>query len=141
MPGIKDLCEQMITAWNRGDIPAVTQLWAESPTHYTPEGRPVDSAYVIQLIEAGLRAFPDQHLEVDSMIAEGDRVAMRITSTATHKGEFLGVPATGRQVRWPMFWELRFAEGKVAELWDVTNYLPLLKTLGIVPDNAAPNDI
>src|SRR5438067_11920136 len=45
----------------------------------------------------GMRAaFPDMHWTVEEQIAEGDKVATRFEWTGTHRGEFLGVPATGR---------------------------------------------
>lgn len=44
-------------------------------------------------------AFPDLDFSVKEQIAEGDKVASRFEWTGTHKGEFLGVPSTGRQVR------------------------------------------
>src|SRR5579862_10032533 len=42
--------------------------------------------------------FPDLHARIDDLVAEGDRVAVRLTFRGTHQGEFLGVPATGRTV-------------------------------------------
>ncbi|WP_017604178.1 ester cyclase [Nocardiopsis alkaliphila] len=128
----KELCLSMVAAWNRWDLDGVIKHWADDVIHYS-EDQPVDSDEMIQRMEAGLRAFPDLRLDVRSIIAEGDRVTLRITVTATNKDEFLGEPATGRGVRWFMVEELRFVDGKVVEHWDVFNYLPMLKDLGKVP--------
>jgi C-1 hydroxylase len=132
MPENKVLCLQMVAAWNRWELGGIIEHWAPDIIHYS-EDRQVPTADMISAMEGGLASFPDLHLDVKSIIAEGDRVTLRITVTATHKGEFLGVPATGRKVTWHLVEELRFVDGKVVEHWDVINYLPILKALEMVP--------
>ena len=61
--------------------------------------------------------FPDLHARIDDLVAEGDRVAARLTFRGTHLGEFLGVPATGRTVEYVSHEFYRFADGLVAEEW------------------------
>jgi len=61
--------------------------------------------------------FPDLHARIDDLVAEGDRVAARLTFRGTHQGEFLGVPATGRTVEYVSHEFYRFADGLVAEEW------------------------
>ena len=61
--------------------------------------------------------FPDLHARIDDLVAEGDRVAVRLTFRGTHQGEFLGVPATGRTVEYVSHEFYRFADGLVAEEW------------------------
>lgn len=128
----KDRCLQMVAAWNRWALEGIIKHWAADVVHYS-EGEPVSTEEMISRMAAGLRAFPDLHLDVQSIIAEGDRVTLRITVTATHQGEYLGVAPTNRRVSWHIVEELRFVDGKVAEHWDVMNYLPMLRALGKVP--------
>jgi len=61
--------------------------------------------------------FPDLHARIDDLVAEGDRVAVRLTFRGTHQGEFLGVRATGRTVEYVSHEFYRFADGLVAEEW------------------------
>ena len=61
--------------------------------------------------------FPDLHACIDDLVAEGDRVAVRLTFRGTHQGEFLGVPATGRTVSYVSHEFYRIADGLVAEEW------------------------
>ena len=78
-------------------------------------------------------AFPDAHLTSEDMIAEGDKVACRFVLHATHQGEFMGVPATGKRVTFTGTTILRFAGGKCVERWSNADFLGLMQQLGAIP--------
>ncbi len=78
-------------------------------------------------------AFPDLAVTVEDVIAEGDKAACRLTTRATHRGTFHGVPASGKQVKQTGIDILRFAHGKVVERWGEFDTLGLLAQLGLVP--------
>jgi steroid delta-isomerase-like uncharacterized protein len=80
-----------------------------------------------------LRAFPDIHVEIEDVIAEGDRVVFRNTVTGTHRGEYRGITPTGRSVTYREIFIVRFADGRIAELWGVVDTLGQLQQLGAVP--------
>ena len=86
-----------------------------------------------QVWEVLLRAFPDIHVEVEDMIAEGDKVVFRNTVTGTHLGEYRGTAATGRAVRYHEIFVVRFTDSKVAEVWGVVDVLAQLRQLGMLP--------
>ncbi len=124
----------MVAAWNRGDVDAVIAYWAPDAVHYNEDGSRMDSEELAKIMHSSLDAFPDLHLDAKSVVAEGDHVMLRISVTATHRGEFMGVPPTGRQVTWHYLEELRFDDqGRVIEHWDVFNFSPLYRELGHVP--------
>jgi steroid delta-isomerase-like uncharacterized protein len=79
------------------------------------------------------RAFPDIHFTIDDQIAEGDKVVTHWTAQGTHQGEFMGVPATGRQFKITAIDIDRIIDGKVVECWTNMDELGLLQQLGIVP--------
>jgi len=79
-----------------------------------------------------LRAFPDVHITVEDVIAEGDKVVARDTVTGTHQGEYMGVPPTGRSVTYNEIFILRFVKGRIAETWGVVDVLSQMKQLGVV---------
>jgi len=62
-------------------------------------------------------AFPDAQVTLEDIFAEGDRVAYRLTIRSTHTGEFLGVPASGRQVAVSFIAIVRIVDGKLVEEW------------------------
>jgi steroid delta-isomerase-like uncharacterized protein len=80
-----------------------------------------------------LRAFPDLHIAVDDLIAEGDRVVARNTVTGTHEAEYMGVPPTGRSMAYDEIFIVRFAGGRIAETWGVVDVLSQLRQLGALP--------
>jgi steroid delta-isomerase-like uncharacterized protein len=79
------------------------------------------------------RAFPDLHITVDDLIEEGDKVVERDTVSGTHQGEYMGVPPTGRSVAYNEIFIMRFANGRIAEIWGVVDVLSQMKQLGMIP--------
>ena len=80
-----------------------------------------------------LRAFPDLHVAVEDVIAEGDKIVARNTVTGTHQGEFMGLPPTGTSVSYNEIFIFRFAGGRIAEIWGVVDALSPMKQLGMIP--------
>ena len=66
-------------------------------------------------------AFPGWHATIEDMIAEGDKVAVRWSAVGTHKGEWEGIPPTGRQAAWTGILIYRIAGGKIVEEWVIDN--------------------
>ncbi|MFF0066451.1 ester cyclase [Streptomyces sp. NPDC005279] len=128
----KELALSMVAAWNRWELDGIIKHWAPDIRHFS-EDRQVDSQAMVGAMQGGLAAFPDLHLDVKSILAEDDRVALRLTVTASQQGEFMGKAPTGRKVTWFMLEELRFNDaGQVIEHYDIFNYLPMLKELEFV---------
>lgn len=80
-------------------------------------------------------AFPDMRMEVEDLIAGGDKVVARGRFTATHQGDFMGMPATGKAVDVGVIDIIRFdAAGKVAEHWGLFDELRMMQQLGAIPE-------
>jgi steroid delta-isomerase-like uncharacterized protein len=79
------------------------------------------------------QAFPDLHAEVHDVIAEGELVAARVTYTGTHQGEFVGIPATGKQTTTSGVHFFRMQDGRQAEHWGGPDMFSLLMQLGVMP--------
>jgi steroid delta-isomerase-like uncharacterized protein len=77
--------------------------------------------------------FPDMHFTIEDLIAEGDRVVTRWTMRATHRGEYLGIAATGRQVTETGVSIYRIVDGKVVEGWVSSDDLGVMQQLGALP--------
>src|SRR5919202_435092 len=76
------------------------------------------------------RGFPDVANTIEDLIAEGDKVVARWRSRATHKGEYMGILPTGKEVEVTGTTLYRIEGGKIAEVWNVEDKLGLLRQIG-----------
>ena len=84
-----------------------------------------------------LRAYPDLHITIEDLIAEGDKVVARNTVAGTHRGEHMGIPPTGKSVTYNEIIIARFADGRIAETWAVVDVLSQMRQLGAIPGGAS----
>ncbi len=87
----------------------------------------------IALAHAG---FPDWQHSIEDLIAEGDRVVVRTVARGTHRGEFMGIPPTGRRVAEPGIDIMRIVGGKMVEHWGQYDWLRLFDQLKTPPPSA-----
>lgn len=89
------------------------------------------------LLNGFLGGFPDMHIKVDHIVAEGDMVATAGTWGGTNAGEFMGMPATGRKISNIPFIDLwRFRDGKAVENWVQMDNIAIMTQLGHMPQPA-----
>jgi len=79
-------------------------------------------------------AFPDLNATIDMLVAEGDLVAGRMTTTGTHTGDFMGIPATGKRVTFTETHIVRIANGKAVEHWGNQDDMAMMQQLGVIPE-------
>ena len=106
--------------------------------HNVPPGMPQGregSRVALQMLH---NAFSDWHIEIQEMIAEGDRVAVRTIVRLTHSGDFRGTKATGRQITLPAIQIWAIKDGKLADLWEQNDTFSFMQQLGIVPAPEPP---
>jgi len=138
----KDLARQAIGIWTTGIFDAVDELYAPeyvNHQHHDPDDpRDIHGAEAMKRFARKFReAFPDFHDSVDIQIAEGDMVATRFTSTGTHRGTFMGVEPTNRELTWTGITIDRIAEGKIVESWANWDMMGMMQQLNAV---SAPSE-
>ncbi len=120
--------------WNQGNLAVFDEANApEYVDHAAIPGQGPGAEGYKQAVQMTRAAFPDLHLTIDDMIAEGDQVVTRWTARGTHQGALLGIPPTGKPVTITGIDILRIANGKVVERWAEDNGLALMQQLGVVP--------
>jgi len=82
-------------------------------------------------------AFPDAHLDVDSLVADEESVAFAYRLTGTHQGDFQGIPATGKAIEVRGLQIGRFEGGKIVERWGATDELGIITQIGGIVGQAA----
>lgn len=101
--------------------------------HGFPGGNPFDHESYKAFFRVFRRSFDDMDWTVHNLVAEGDHVSARWEIAATHCGEFAGVPATGRRVRFDGMVLYRLADNRIAETWLYINEVSLLTQIGALP--------
>lgn len=118
----KEVVRRLVTeVMNGGRLEVIDEL-------YAPRLAPAARRWITPF----LASFPDAHMHVVELIAEGDKVVGRVTCSATHLGEWLGHAPTGR--RFEAIDEVsifRFLEGKIVHAWGVEDTLGRLDQLGL----------
>ena len=117
--------------YNNNDLDALTEVVSEEI--HTPRimpGIPTGIEGAKAAHEIMLTAFPDYQTIIDDLVTEGDKVAARITMSGTHRGSFMGIPATGKHVLFTGMYIARIADGKIVEHWGEEDAVSLLQQLG-----------
>jgi steroid delta-isomerase-like uncharacterized protein len=81
-------------------------------------------------------AFHGLNVTVDDIMADKDKVTARFTARGIHKGEFMGLPPTGKAITMTGIEIFRVKDGKITELWGEVNLMGLMQQLGILPGSA-----
>jgi steroid delta-isomerase-like uncharacterized protein len=119
---------------NKGNLAVADELFATNYIYHGPVGMEFKGPEGLkQLISMFRNAFPDIHVTVEDMIAEGDKVVCRITGRGTHKGEMMGIPPTGKQTEVTGIIITRWAGGKEVETWEILDMLHMMQQIGVVP--------
>ena len=103
---------------------------ADFVDHHFPPGTPAGPEGVRQFYTQILGSvFSDMRIEIDYLIAEGDKVDCHFALLAKHTGEFAGIPPKGNQIRCPAISTFRIEGGMLAESWELFNSDDLMQQL------------
>jgi steroid delta-isomerase-like uncharacterized protein len=131
----KQVVRQFFEALDRQDTEKMDQL--VSSTNYSLHFSgmpPVDwNANKKEFLAPLTKAFPDLRRNIVDMVAEGDKVAVSINVTGTYKGEFQGIPATGKQASFTAMDILTIIDGKVTEERATADMMGLMQQIGAIP--------
>jgi steroid delta-isomerase-like uncharacterized protein len=123
---------------NGHDLDVLPELVAEDFVEQNPPpGQGPGREGLRQFLARFLEAFPDLRWRLEEMVAEGDRVASWSTWQGTHRGEFFGVPPTGRTVSVEAWTIDQFRDGKMAESRIIMDVMGLMQQLGVIPQPAS----
>ncbi len=122
--------------WNQRKLELAHELYAADSISLGFGGdRPPGPAGFQQLVQNNLASFPDLHMTIEQMVAEGDMVATVWVTTGTYQGGAPNVPASalGKRVTLRGVTVNRFKDGKIVEGFNSMDQLDLLRQLGVLP--------
>jgi predicted ester cyclase len=132
----KDIARQMVDAVNNRDYKIMDELFVPNFVRHcqaTPDLNIQSLEEMKEFLKGDLNVFPDSHIDIEMLIAEGDLVAGLFTFAATQEGAMGPFPATGKKVDLKYLGILRFEDGKIAEMWVEWDNLAILTQLGHFP--------
>ena len=125
----KTIVRRMIDAYNQHNLDWFDEFIAPD---YFDHSNQVGAEGVKQLLIMGFTGFPDWHETIEDIIAEGDKVWVRLTYTGTHTGEFMGLAPTSKKVTMTSVAIYRIMNGKLVEGRFIDNNLDMLKQIGAI---------
>jgi steroid delta-isomerase-like uncharacterized protein len=130
----KAVIRRWVELWNTKSLDAVAEFVTPDYVRHDPNSPEIRGAVdEAQFVRTVLTAFPDFHITIDKMIAEGDTVVGRFTFRGTQRGEFSGIPPTQKQVVFTATETFRLQGNRIAEQWVSMDTLGLLQQLGVIP--------
>ena len=123
--------------WNQGHLAVFDELYAPDFLFHDPglphvRTREEDKHWIVGILDA----FPDFHITLDDVIADGDQVVVRLTARGTNTGDIVAPrphPATGKQVTITGIAIARIANGQFVEIWHQVDWLGMFQQLGLIP--------
>jgi steroid delta-isomerase-like uncharacterized protein len=128
--------ERMYELINAGDVDGfVDYLSEEFVDHETGPGIPPTKEGARQLFNTLVGAFPDLRFDIEDIIESGDKVVARARVTGNHKGDFFGIPPSGKRVDVQAIDIIRFDDnGLVNEHWGVMDMMSMMQQVGVIPE-------
>ena len=133
----KALARQLVgEVLNRGNMSRADEIIAPNFVEHEelppeiPPGREAPKMMFTMLRSA----FPDFKATIKQLLADGDKVVLHMTWTGTQKGEFMGIPPTGRSISIDVIDIMRIAEGQFVEHWGVMDQMAMMQQLGVMPE-------
>lgn len=119
--------------FNRYDVDVYSQFYSRRLAYHTPSLGELGAEAHRQLLISLFAAFPDARWTVVDQIAEDDKVVSRWTLLATHRGTFMGIAPTGKQLRMGGICIDQIVDGKIVAEWEEFDMLGMMQQLGAVP--------
>jgi steroid delta-isomerase-like uncharacterized protein len=119
---------------NKHNLGAIDELLSPNFVNYTEiPGFASTREGIKDFFAYFVKAFPDLACTINDTIAEGNRVVDYFTFEGTHQGEFMGIPASGKRIKYNGMHIFAFEDGKISGHWNVLDLLTMMMQLGVVP--------
>lgn len=128
----KQVIRRMVALVDAGDLKALDQVWSpDLVLHFGAAD--FTRAQTEAILASLLVSFPDMRHVAHDLIAVDDKVVYRGTLTATHRGPYQGIAATGRPISVGQIAIFRMVDGRIAEYWEQADLMALMQQIGAPP--------
>ncbi|MCX6081306.1 MAG: ester cyclase [Chloroflexi bacterium] len=117
--------------WNKGNLEVADQIYHPDASYPSNPSLPTGSQGIKSVVSMFHQAMPDFHIEIKTLLTDGDMVLAWVTKSGTQTGSLMGVPATSKKVSWGQMLIARFSAGKIVESWNNEDILGLMQQLGV----------
>lgn len=129
----KQLLRRYQAAWSAGDTERMREmLHPECVNHQLVSGETRPLAFEIEACNLWHASFSEVDVQIQQVLAEGDKVIVYWLLVSTHTSEFMGIAATGKTIRVPGMEINRIADGRIAEIWRLSDSMSVMEQLGAV---------
>ena len=136
----KTIIRRVIDAINNRNLASLDELIAPDFVYHTPTLQIQGLEAMKQGVLEELQSFPDLHVNIEDIMAEGEKVCVRLRETATHKAPFRGLAPTGKKLTYTVMTIWRIDEGRVVEGWGVYDQMDFFQQLGIIEYKGFPDE-
>jgi steroid delta-isomerase-like uncharacterized protein len=137
----KAIVRKMFEAINKHDLASLDKLMASDFVLHMHTQQTHGWNVNRRVVEDEIKAFPDFYVAIEDIIAEGDKVCVRLQETGTHRGEYHGLAPTGNKLSYTVVAIWRIVEGKIVEGWIAYDQMDFLKQLGVVEWKGFPDEV
>jgi len=128
----KEIVREVLSAIDNNNFDKLSELFSNDFGLIVPGiENPLKIEDVIQAIKTHYASFPDWSHNMEDMIAEGDKVVIKIMQTGTHKEEYKGISATGKKITNPAIHIMTIVDGQVKDWWGIEDNLGMMQQLGM----------
>ena len=130
---IKSLFQQFVNGMNNKDNSFLDRLVDPNFIDHDPApGQAQGLQGLKDMMQMFFTAFPDIHITVNRLVADGDTVAGAVTTEGTQDGDFMGIPKSGKKISMSEMHMMRFEDGKMVEHWGIADGMTMMQQLGVL---------
>ncbi len=134
----KAIVRRLFEEFNKHNVALLDKLMAPDYFDHALQSRSLEDYK--QFITMFINGFPDFHVTIEDIIAEGDKVWVLVKFTGTHTGEFRGLAPTGKKCEITVVHIYRIFNGKVVENWSIDDWMDCYKQLGVIEYKGFPDE-
>ena len=135
----KAVVRRFFEVLNTGNLAALDDILAPTYVGHFGGAPQMDRTAFKQFVSGFFTALPDLHHAVEDLIGEGDKIALRLTLSGTHQGDFQGLPPTGKHVAFSAINTIHLKNGRIAEHWSEFDGIGMMQQLGAMPASGSTN--